>query len=197
MDFKFNNDSVGKEYRRRDGKTVTIARYDGSSMPVMDSEGFWHWPNGKTYSDQEHMTDLVECLTALKIECGKFYRTRHGAKAYVQSFDAGTIADRKIFPFKGQIHYPEGLVSTITWTSEGKQCVGSASGADLVAEWTNEPVRAKGWVVVKHHPGISEGTFTVISDIHNTREAAIEESGLRSGDKFACIEISAVQGEGL
>jgi hypothetical protein len=69
----------------------------------------------------------------MKIEAGKYYRTRVGKKAYTAGFSP--------FSSTSEIHIISGWVNgsstPTTWTSDGRQYRHGESENDLVAEWVD------------------------------------------------------------
>lgn len=66
----------------------------------------------------------------LKIEAGKFYRTREGHKARIYAADGSGE-----FPVHGAIYYDDGGCRAVTWTSDGSYMRGDESGIDIISEW--------------------------------------------------------------
>jgi hypothetical protein len=69
----------------------------------------------------------------MKIEAGKYYRTRFGKKAYTSGFSP--------FSSTSEIHIISGWVNgsstPTTWTSDGRMYRHGESENDLVAEWVD------------------------------------------------------------
>jgi hypothetical protein len=66
----------------------------------------------------------------MKIEVGKYYRTRDGRKVHVRgkAYDGDLFGD-----YIGETHY---------WNKEGKAVlVNGRRAVDLIAEWTDEPAK--------------------------------------------------------
>ena len=69
----------------------------------------------------------IECPEPLKLEVGKFYKTRDGRKAWIVE---GTMDDTFPFRVAAQKEY-----AVYTVTEEGKCFSEDMSGSDLVAPW--------------------------------------------------------------
>lgn len=69
----------------------------------------------------------IECPEPLKLEVGKFYKTRDGRKAWVVE---GTMDDT--FPFRVAAQKE---LAVYTVTEEGKCFSKDMSGSDLIAPW--------------------------------------------------------------
>ncbi|MBR0721781.1 hypothetical protein [Bradyrhizobium manausense] len=130
-------------------------------------------------------------MEKLKIEAGKFYRTRSGAKAFV--------AMDKRNPFNPDDEYPilayideEPETNTHKWLNpDGREYASKEYEHDLVAEW-REPKRIKGWLNV-YLPG--DGRDEMFSCVHKTREKA--DAVMFASERIACIEIDVLEGQGL
>lgn len=85
----------------------------------------------------------------MKIEVGKFYRTRAGHKARVYATDAGGS-----YPIHGAIGM-DGAWTTADWCASGHFVADSEEAAsDLIGQW-REPVKVNGWVNVFADGGCS------------------------------------------
>jgi len=142
-------------------------------------------------------------LEKLKIEAGKYYRTRDGRKARI---------DCIIEPVMGKLKYPcvgelEGWLSK---TPPSWQLDGSFDSVereqDLVAEW-KEPKRIKGWMNIydQLHEDlqatvVAEGSAfpgtTIFSNKLKADEAAVKAAAW-SGNRIACVEIDVLEGQGV
>ena len=72
----------------------------------------------------------------MKIEAGKFYRTRDGRKEGPISWNPGSIGDSH--PFVSNCGYAR-------YTVDGLLLIGSETSRDIIAEWTDEPDKPKTW----------------------------------------------------
>ena len=112
----------------------------------------------------------------MKLEAGKFYKTRGGHKAFVTAIIPD--ASDEGWPAVGWLlgdHTPR------SWTLTGR----NSGHDDLIAEWV-EPKRIKGWVNIcsSGQPGL----------IHETKR---EADRVADGGRLACIEIDCLEGDGL
>jgi hypothetical protein len=89
----------------------------------------------------------------MKIEAGKFYKTRDGRKAFVVSVDLPN-------PFGGNSTYTvsvyiEGLSNRITVTDRGRLYINTPDcAADLVAEWREPASEDRVVYLVRGHGGL-------------------------------------------
>jgi hypothetical protein len=141
----------------------------------------------------------------LKLEAGKYYRTRDGRKAFVTAvaMENPFGAMNELYPVIG---YVEGRYASASWTAEGFLLMECERGDDLVAEWV-EPKRIQGWmnVYAGHIPGLVNRenlkTDSFGGQIYGSRchaDIAAYTGGLDADlVRIACIEIEVVEGEGL
>lgn len=114
----------------KEGKTVeTDMKYYVLKDGVLNcysknKTGSWWSINSGIYNTDRPYVDEPE---PLKLEVGKFYRTRDGRKAWVVE---GTTDDT--FPFRVAAQKE---LTVYTVTEEGKLFSEGMSGADLVAPW--------------------------------------------------------------
>lgn len=116
--------------------------------------------------------------TLMKLEAGKYYKTRNGLKAYVEFI-------RQDSPFGDYLtEYPAtGFIENLgeqMWKTNGEFSVPNDYELDLISEW-RELVKISGWVNLYD-------TFT--SMLYKTEEEAnsVERQGRR-----ACIYVSGVE----
>lgn len=70
-------------------------------------------------------------MKTLKIESGKFYRTRNGHKVRIYATDGGGE-----YPVHGAIYLDDGVWISRTWTSNGfYSSIDDTSDSDLISEW--------------------------------------------------------------
>lgn len=117
----------------------------------------------------------------MKLAAERYYRTRDGRKAYV-------FGTSPIFP--GQW---VGVIDTAPtmWLGDGRwlnddRWPQDISPCDLVEEWREQPRRIKGWVNVYVCP---------TEDFYYYPTRAMADRA--SSNRFACIEIDIVEGQGL
>lgn len=123
----------------------------------------------------------------LKIEAGKFYRTRGGKKAFVayvgNPFSEGNEQEEAI----GWVEKANGYRES--WCRDGKfYRHRGLSEYDLVAEW-KEPKRIKGWLNV--YLDEDNGSPTV-GMLNKSKSECPKDTG-----RVACIGIDVLEGEGL
>lgn len=138
----------------------------------------------------------------IKLEAGKYYRTRDGRKAFVSGKNPFSDTQCCICGFI------EGYGST-SWTIDGNYYSDKSDVAyDLIAEW-KEPKRIKGWVNIysevvctnRRRRFASHDSAFPGSDIFLTRQeanrAASHAAEIEGDTRIACIEIDVLEGEGL
>lgn len=86
----------------------------------------------------------------LKIEVGKFYKTRDGRKARIYAVDGGTIYLGNIpHPYHGAVYHPNNGWIANTWNEKGRGITGRDSDThevDLIAEWRDPEPRRLAWI---------------------------------------------------
>lgn len=122
----------------------------------------------------------------MKLEAGKYYRTRGGRKAYVAAVGCPFCGPDTCSTALGWIE--EKSLST-DWSEDGKYSPIEDRSEDLISEWVEpKKVRVRGWINVYANSDYSS--------ISSSREAAD-----RNADPYriACIEIDreVEEGEGL
>ena len=56
--------AVGQQWRRRNGKVVTITQLDpGTTLPICTGESHWHWANGASCTGNSQY-DLIELMSS-------------------------------------------------------------------------------------------------------------------------------------
>lgn len=120
----------------------------------------------------------------MKLEVGKFYKTRDGGKAYVAG--PNPFTDGAGYCWLGAIE----LFDTVHWTNCGKFISFEESPHDLVAEWIDpsKTVKINGWVNI--YPDF------VSSHMHPDKAQADK---WRVKECIACVEaeIEYTPGQGL
>jgi len=116
--------------------------------------------------------------TPMKLEAGKYYKTRNGLKAYVEFI-------RQDSPFGDYLtEYPAtGFIENLgeqMWKTNGEFSVPNDYELDLISEW-RELVKISGWVNVSD-------IFT--SGLYKTKEEADSCAGQ---SRIACIYVSGVE----
>ncbi|MET4294738.1 hypothetical protein ABIB06_006571 [Bradyrhizobium sp. LB8.2] len=137
-------------------------------------------------------------MEKLKLEAGKYYRTRDGRKAFVGC--VGNPFQQNQCEWDGAIGWVEtngGCQYRESWREDGRAAAATNHDLDLVAEW-KEPKRIKGWVNVflltdKYGPNLGES----ITRPYATREEADKDVDRWETPRFACIEIDVLEGQGL
>ena len=121
----------------------------------------------------------------MKLEAGKYYKTRDGRKAKIVSEISPSPFNHTVstYPFMGWV---EGYTAAISWTAQGsyieQDWSKADSDSDLVAEW-KEPVKVEGWVNVYPHG------FT---RIRASREIADNMAG---AGRITCVYVSGEEDE--
>lgn len=146
---------VGNLYRTRDGNVVRVVRFDDN--PHYPVEGILKRTPGGTFSYRwtedgrfevdrpNHYLDLVAPVeeapttsATLKIEAGKFYRTRGGKKVEVLAVCPELAQDYQVFALRETV---SGQKTCNEWTLKGKYIHNfpREHECDIVSEWTEEP----------------------------------------------------------
>ena len=116
----------------------------------------------------------------LRIEAGKWHKTRGGQKAFVYA-----IGRRGSHPVHGYIVYPGDDIDEIcNWRDDGRSTEEEQTHRDLIAEW-REPKRHARWFNLQPHHG------------YETREDADRVDELSGIKRKACKLIEWTEGEGL
>jgi hypothetical protein len=77
----------------------------------------------------------------MKLEAGKFYKTRDGSKAYVACIEPPFRVDSD----ERVCGYVESSQSACTWCTDGSWIEVDTSPQDLVAEWVESKPRLRAW----------------------------------------------------
>ena len=140
-------------------------------------------------------------MESLKIEAGKYYRTRGGDKAWM-GCDIRTGGYGGIYPFIGVVGgYRQ------SWASDGSSIYGEQSPFDIIAEW-KEPKRIKGWVNIwdRMHEDLrgvaaEEGNAFPGTNVYLSKDdadrAAKNAANWSDSNRIACIFVDVLEGEGL
>ena len=116
--------------------------------------------------------------TPMKLEAGKYYKTRNGLKAYVEFIRQDSLFGDYLtkYPAMGFIEsYGEQM-----WKTNGEFNTSIENELDLISEW-REPIKISGWVNVSD-------IFT--SGLYKTKEEADFCAGQ---SRRACIYVSGVE----
>lgn len=159
---------VGKIYRTGEGKELKVTRnkdvdsnYSFVGITInMPSEETWYFlPNGRVL-DNPSSHDLIEEVPTptdavpaevvpdaadapvLKIEVGKFYKTRGGQKARIYATDCGGT-----YLIHGEVLRRDSRWQCRSFTGCGEDGGRLPSGDDIVAEWVDDPPVVKDWSV--------------------------------------------------
>lgn len=129
-----NTDGGAKYGAKGDVVTVMSEGSDIANCEVDVSSSHLTWNPGAYLSDLEPLPVAApQPAAALKIEAGKFYRTRDGRKVGPLT----TTDNNEFWPFR----WPD---QTMYYKADGFSCPGSArlhrDEDDLIAEWVDEPV---------------------------------------------------------
>lgn len=135
------------EFRTRNGlKAVVETVAIGCAMPLRgkvtlengkESKTRWTSAGASSRAIPSHFHDLV-APWELRIEAGKFYRTRNGLKAHVMAHNHGP--SRGNDKWIGVVKAHGGVWEVETWAEDGSYFADRAcdSTIDLVAEWEGE-----------------------------------------------------------
>lgn len=134
---------VGERVRRFKGhNSGSLVGHEAVVQEIEDISDFDHHGPWLKFEDGtsgyatsfEPLPVAPQPAAALKIEAGKFYRTRDGRKVLVDHNPHYNSAESDSYPWKHDCGYGwyHGL------TENGTSCIGHA-GSDLVAEWHDTP----------------------------------------------------------
>jgi hypothetical protein len=128
----------------------------------------------------------------MKIEAGKYYRTRDGRKAFVVGVHPLAVQT----PFVGVIYEQMDILrmTPCTWDNTGESPDSNTSSPEkdsLVAEW-KEPAKGTVWVNINRNDNRLKDIWA--SAPYETKAEADERS---SSIRIACIEVPWTEGEGL
>lgn len=116
----------------KDGKVVESEGYSyklvNGVICSFYKQGYYKWNvGGAIFQSDEPYVDEPE---QLKLEVGKFYKTRNGKKAFVYGKYKNT---NEIYPYA--VVTVTDPISESTVTENGKRCIGQETCSDLVAPW--------------------------------------------------------------
>lgn len=111
-----------------EGQELTVFGVDGDWVKV-EWDGIWF------YATRFKLAEPAP----LKIEPGKYYRTRNKRKAYVGYRHPDWV--QTSYPFVGHVEEINETTLPKTWTDNGETYFSEKSDSDLVAEWVEPVVR--------------------------------------------------------
>lgn len=172
--------TAGRCYKNRSGATVgPIEAEGGNFRAYVDGSVRLFATSGEHLFGNEWL-DLVEEVP-LKIEAGRYYRTRDGRKVLVE---VNTLPDTTKWPWR----HDGGNGGYHGVSAAGKSCIGSDSD-DLIAEWTDEPIATGkgcaaaevdnlrdeyGWAATKAEPKFKVGDRVKFRDDYSSSAAGKE-----------------------
>lgn len=181
---KITKADVGRKVKLRDGGIGVIKSYYGCNdgMPVWilfkDRESCFttdghYWPN-KNYSDNDAIS-----FADLKIEAGKFYRSKCGKKVHV----VGRSEDGKHWVVEA-LNGQECDANRLYRIGDDGNNIAGNDFWHVIEEW-KESRRIVGWLNLDE-----DGCHS----FYDSREEADED---KSSDRIACVKIDVTEGEGL
>jgi len=177
---------VGKKYRDRLGNFYLIDREEKKfkgkfGWPVWSGKKAW-WNNGSSYENQVNDTDLIEEVkeNEMKIEVGKYYKTRDGRKAFVAFC---TPSPCLIGPYVGYVETETNLI--YNWLGDGAASMRASSNNkyDLIEEW-KEPKSG-----VKYF-----NVYPECVDVSAYKDRA-EANKHKDNDRIACVRVEWKEGQ--
>jgi hypothetical protein len=133
--FVRDNTDGGAEYGAK-GEVVTVMSEasDVGSCQIDVSSSHLSWNPGAYLSDLEPLPVAAEAQPAatLKIEAGRYYRTRDGRKV-------GPMRDDWSMESVYHYHVTEGILTGNLWSATGGGYPGQEQDTDLIAEWQDTP----------------------------------------------------------
>lgn len=128
----------------------------------------------------------------MKIEAGKYYRTRDGRKAYVDVIRVSSPFNgyEPTHPIIGYVDdEKQGPRSTKTWRADGRFDVKQDRSIDLVEEW-REPVSRE---ITLHLVKLKDGRVIVTTDTAPPSYILCHTEGTIVGTQKVCI----IEGDGM
>jgi hypothetical protein len=110
-------------------------------------------------------------MSELKLEAGKYYRTRDGRKAYVAAVLVNPLGSSPCFPFAGFVDSAE-----CRWNERGTSAYCGQRGVDLIAD---EPREWTVYVYDDHHDGCFATSLALLQD---TRYKLLARVVVREGE---------------
>lgn len=174
---------IGKKYRRRNGTIsecikICSIRYSYGSVAKFNN-GFDVWvDNGRVIHDRTGSDDIIEEVNEMKIEVGKWYKTRGGAKVFVGMH----VPSGKAKPYVGyQVIENDVYFCDMSWFEDGSFTTHTPMhAADLIEEW-KEPKSGVRYINI-YEDGLA----------HKTREVADHSA---SNGRIACIRVEWKEGQ--
>lgn len=181
------NWQIGKKYRRRNGIISIMTRDFASSVlpkrAIDFDDGNPVWAeNAQRSNAYIGEYDIIEEVkeNEMKIEVGKYYKTRDGRKAFV----GGEINNLRYYG-----HIEERIRE---WDNHGV-LYGPGNELDLIEEWKEPKSGVTYMNVYQYHDGeVWEGTVT--SKKENVERWAKEEEKLKN-IRIACVRIEWKEGQ--
>lgn len=122
----------------------------------------------------------------MKLEVGKFYKTRGGKRAHVMGIIYNTKSPMN-YPVMG---YIDEELSYDTWTLEGNiNRSATEEKDDLIEEW-REPIKIEGWINM--YGGSSYYPDEAAPEFYRTKESA-DYHVKNHKHRVACIKVSGVE----
>lgn len=111
----------------------------------------------------------------MKLEAGKYYKTRDGRKAYVAALREDAIPDECAV---GWVLRDSGYWESCWWSANG--VFEAISEFNLIAEWTEPEAKVERWLYAKYAVIVIEADGTVKKEnLYLTAEAPNELSDMR------------------
>ena len=180
---------VGKKYRRRNGLISICTKIGYNSREHGDTVkydcGYDTWKSdGRMNMNYESDEDIIEEVkeNEMKIEVGKYYKTRSGHKAYV-AYEYNSVNH---FTHGGVVYGEQGAYDAPTsWHPQGNHIKNSTGNDfDLIEEW-KEPKSGVGYSNV----WIKDDKPFIGTIIYDTRKEADGQanSPAQCFDRIACV----------
>lgn len=184
------NWQIGKKYKRRDGQIVVLTKRDSVSSGSWDDLIYFENENvilfakngrqWRTGIGRDTPSDIIEEVNEMKIEVGKWYKTRAGHKAFVAFC---TPYPCLIGPYVGYVETETNLI--YNWLGDGAASMGASSNNkyDLIEEW-KEPKSGVAYVNV----------YPECVDVSAYKDRA-EANKHKDNDRIACVRVEWKEGQ--
>lgn len=191
------NFQIGKKYRRRNGEIVTMTGFDlhvsadyGRVVNFDIKPSCWE-RNGRIYYSEDRQEDIIEEVkeNEMKIEVGKWYKTRGGAKVFVGMY----VPNGKNKPYVGyQVNENDVYFCDMCWFDDGTFTAHTPMhAADIIEEW-KEPKSGAVYVnIFRNEDGDDNGPLA--GTAYATRSSADYHGG--GPTRLACVRVEWKEGQ--
>lgn len=127
----------------------------------------------------------------MKIEVGKWYKTRGGAKVFVGLH----VPKGKAKPYVGyQVTENDLYFCDMCWRSDGASSSWGAHAADIIEEW-KEPKTGVSYVNVFEELAAGNCAFTTKEEANRAANRAADAWGKHKAKRLACVRVEWKEGQ--